>query len=325
MHRTAQTRGRSRTWRAYLGIGLRGAAMGAADVVPGVSGGTIAMISGIYEELIDALAALGPAALDLFRSGFRAFWVRIHGDFLLALVLGIGLSILSLSRLLLWLLATQPILLWSFFFGLVLASAHLIGRRIGGWSWEKILALLLGALVAYGISRSTPLALEPSPLFLFLGGSIAICAMILPGISGSFLLVLLGLYPTVLSAVSELRFSVLLLFGAGALLGLLSFSRVLAWLLHRYHDCTVAALVGVMLGSLHRVWPWKQVLAWTRNHRGEQLPLLTQNRWPWDYSTLPADQLLGTSPDPQLWPALGLAALGIVLIFLLERGNPTRR
>lgn len=311
---------RPRNFRDHFGLVLRGAAMGAADVVPGVSGGTIAMISGIYEELVDSIRAIGPEALRcLMREGFRAFWATINGSFLLALVTGIALSLFSLARFIRHGLETQPILVWAFFFGLVAASALFVGRRIRRWSPGKIAALVLGAGLSYVLTIVAPVAPNTAPWFVFLSGAIAICAMILPGISGSFILVLLGMYPYVLTAVSDLRLTVLVIFAAGAGSGLLAFSRLLSWLLHRYHDLTIAALVGVMLGSLSKVWPWKQVVAWHLDRHGHTVPAVEVNLWPWRYPELPAAELVGHTQDPQWLWALVLALGGFAIIALFER------
>lgn len=303
----------------YAGIFLRGVAMGAADVVPGVSGGTIAIISGIYEELIDSIRSINLSAVRrLFNEGIGGFWTAINGSFLLALVIGIGASIVSLAKLLHQGLETQPILIWSFFFGLVVASAIFVARRISHWTPGKIVALILGAAASYVITVISPAEPNTAHWFVFVSGSIAICAMILPGISGSFILVLLGMYKYVLSAISELRVAVLLAFAAGAATGLLVFSRLLSWLLHRYHDITIAALVGVMIGSLNKVWPWKLVVEWQVDRHGKTVPALESNVWPQSYPELPAADLIGGSNDPQLLLAVVLTISGFLAIAAFE-------
>jgi putative membrane protein len=315
-----------RNLQGYAGVSLRGVAMGAADVVPGVSGGTIAIISGIYEELIDSIKSVNLTALEhLFRDGIGSFWRFVNGNFLLALAIGIGTSIVSLAKLLHHLLETQPVLIWSFFFGLVVASALFVARRIARWTPGKIAALLLGAAGSYLITVLSPAEPNTAHWFVFLAGAIAICAMILPGISGSFILVLLGMYKYVLSAISDFNLAVLLVFAAGAGSGLMAFSRLLSWLLHRYHDLTIAALVGVMIGSLNKVWPWKQVLAWRTDRHGALVPLLESNVWPQRYPQLPAADLLGGSSDPQLLLAVSLAVCGFFTIAVFELATRPRR
>jgi len=295
--------------------------MGAADVVPGVSGGTIAFITGIYEELLDSIRSVDASAVRLLLSlRLAAFWKHINGAFLLVLLSGIGFSILALSRVILYLLAFHSELLWSFFFGLIAASAWVVGRRIGGWSLGVVVSGLLGTALAYYVTVATPAQTPESYWFLFLCGAIAICAMILPGISGSFLLVLLAKYGFILNAVKELRLDVIAVFGAGCLVGILSFSRVLNWALRNHHDTTVALLTGFMVGSLNKVWPWKQTLQTYTDRHGEVKPLVQQNVLPGDYELL-------TGQESFLSYALLLAVAGFLLVLLVDRHNestPTR-
>ena len=241
---------------------LKGLAMGAADVVPGVSGGTIAFISGIYEELLTSISAVNFKSLKTLKSeGVKSFWKAINGNFLISLVVGIGISILSLVKLISWLLENKPILLWSFFFGIVLASILYIGKQITEWKFLTIFLLIVSAFVAYWITTLEPLVSEDtSPIYLFFAGALAICAMILPGISGAFILVLLGAYKPVLEAVHNRDFRIILIVGAGAIIGLLSFSKILKWLFSNYKDLILAILTGFVFGSLNKIWPWKKVL-----------------------------------------------------------------
>ena len=242
----------------YWGIAARGLAMGAADVVPGVSGGTIAFITGIYQELLDSISRIGPVTLKtLFREGIAAAWKQCNGSFLLVLFAGILTSIFSLAKLISFLLAEYPILVWSFFFGLILASTVPIARRVPRWSWHTWLALFAGIAVAILVSEMRPTQITATPLSLFLSGGIAICAMILPGISGSFILLMIGIYPQVIAAVHEFDVLALGWFGLGAVSGLLLFSRLLSWLMHRFPGVTLSFLVGILFGSLKIVWPWK--------------------------------------------------------------------
>ncbi len=291
---------------------LKGMAMGAADVVPGVSGGTIAFITGIYDQLLGALSRIPQAAWLLLQGQFKRAWQLADANFLLILFAGIACSILTFARLITWLLDTQPIALWSFFFGLIVVSCFLVARDVQHWRFSRWLALACGVAFAWWITVAAPVTWGQDPLSLFAAGAIAICAMILPGISGSFILLLMGLYPTVLLAVKQLDFSVLAVFAVGCLFGLLAFAHVLRMALERFRDVTLALLVGVMLGSLNKVWPWKKTLAWRADSHGQQVPFLQENILPWQF----AEQF---QVDAQLMPALVLMLLGIVLVIAIER------
>lgn len=297
---------------AFFMIFLKGAAMGAADVVPGVSGGTIAFISGIYDRLLAAIAActLGKV-IWLFKGRFRETWQAIDGAFLFTLLAGILTSIASLARLISYLLDNHPELIWSFFFGLILVSIFLIVRQIRRWRPLTVGAFALGAVFAYLITVAAPLQLSPTPLMIFVAGAIAICAMILPGISGSFILLLLGLYPAVLGAVKDVNLSLLGLFALGCVTGLLSFSRLLYWLLQHARNITLAFLTGLLVGSLNMVWPWKEVLSWRIDSEGAQVPLLQNNVWPQQYQAI--------TGEPAYWQGgLALMAAAVVLVLVLE-------
>lgn len=288
-------------------------AMGCADVVPGVSGGTVAFISGIYDRLIHALRAMNGQALGmLIRGQFRTAWQRVDGSFLSAVLLGIVTSLFSLARLMMWLLTTYPILTWSFFFGLILISAPLILRNIESWGFKQVLAGLAGVLIAYGITLLTPAQTPTHLAFIFLSGAVAICAMILPGISGAFILLLLGKYEFMMTALTTLNLPVILVFITGCVAGLLSFSHVLSWLLRFHREVTLFLLAGFMLGSLNKVWPWKEVIAYRLNHEGRQVPAF-------DRSILPGTYLETTGQDPQLFLAILFAAFGIFLIIAIEK------
>ncbi|HEX5841464.1 MAG TPA: DUF368 domain-containing protein [Pseudomonas sp.] len=297
--------------KKYFLLYAKGIAMGAADVVPGVSGGTVAFITGIYDELLRSIASIPAAALLLLRGRIVDAWQAANATFLLVLLLGIMTSVLSLARLITYLLVEQPIPVWSFFFGLILISTHLVVREIQRWNWTRVLSFVLGAAFAYWITVAAPLQWGQDPLSLFLAGAIAICAMILPGISGSFLLVLMGLYSFVLGAVKGLDFSVLLIFAGGCLVGLVSFAGVLRWLLVRWRDLTLAFLTGLMIGSLNKIWPWKETLTWRTDSHGQQVPLLQANLWPERFAEL-------SGQDPQLLLAIVLAVSGVVLVLGLE-------
>jgi len=301
-----------RSKKDYLLIGIKGIAMGAADVIPGVSGGTIAFITGIYEELINSIKSIRPGTLSLLLKGrFPDFWKAINGNFLLSLVAGIFISIMSLARLLKFLLETYPVLIWSFFFGLIVASAIYVARTVKKWPPSVILSGIAGIGIAWVITVLTPAEANTTWWFIFLSGSIAICAMILPGISGSFILVLLGMYRFILDAVSNLNIPVILVFLAGAVIGIILFSNVLSWLLKKHHNMTIALLAGFMIGSLNKVWPWKKVVETFTDRHGEVKPLVEANVFPGSYETL-------TGEPSMLVGALILAVAGFVLIFLIE-------
>ncbi|MBX9762906.1 MAG: DUF368 domain-containing protein [Pseudomonadaceae bacterium] len=289
----------------------KGVAMGAADVVPGVSGGTVAFITGIYDELLRSIASV-PAALALFLRGrIVEAWKAANATFLLTLLLGIMTSIMSLARVITYLLVEHPIPVWSFFFGLILVSTHLVVREVQRWNASRVFSLLLGVAFAYWITVASPLQWGHDPLSLFFAGAIAICAMILPGISGSFILVLMGLYGFVLNAVKGLDLAVLLIFASGCLVGLVSFAGILRWLLVRWRDLTLTFLTGLMIGSLNKIWPWKQTLTWRTDSQGEQVPALQSNLWPEQFAQI-------SGQDPQLLWAIGLAVAGILLVMGLE-------
>lgn len=299
--------------------------MGAADVVPGVSGGTIAFISGIYEELLDSIASVNLAAIKTLRTeGFKAAWKHINGNFLVALFLGIFISILSLVKLISWLLENEPIGLWSFFFGLVVASVFFVGRTVSKWSFGPILALIIGTAVAYFITISPTGGGQGAYWYIFLSGMLAICAMILPGISGSFILVLLGSYTTILDAVDERDFTIISLAAAGAVAGLLLFSRILKWMFNKYQDLTIAAMTGFLIGSLNKIWPWRKALGKSVKHPGtpKEEIFITQDMsvLPADYVTTPMDSLdlNFTSADPEIMKAAMLGIAGLLVIGLLE-------
>jgi len=294
----------------YLVITLKGMAMGAADVVPGVSGGTIAFISGIYEELLTSISSIKFSSIKLLKDkGFKVFWKTINGNFLIALVIGIFISILSLAKIISWLLENEPILVWSFFFGLVLASILFIGKQITKWTILSVVLFLIGAVIAYYITTLQPLVSEnSSPLFLFIAGALAICAMILPGISGSFILVLLGAYKPVLDAIHDRDFKLLAILASGAIIGLLSFSKVLKWLFNHYKNLTLAVLTGFILGSLNKIWPWKETLTWRTNSEGIKVPFNEQSISPFSFEG-----------DAQFTMAIVLAIIGFAVILILEQ------
>lgn len=259
--------------RYYLGLMMRGVFMGASDVVPGVSGGTMAFILGIYEELIESLRMLGePRFLKaVFSLRMAQALEMANWKFLLAVGAGIGLAILTLAHSLEWLLINHPVFLWSFFFGLVLASVFVVAKRVKSWTLPRIGALLIGAIGAFMLVGLVPVQTPETWWFLFLSGALAICAMILPGISGAFILVLLGKYEFVLSAVTQRDILSLVIVAIGAAIGLITFAQILGRLFERYHDMTVALLTGLMIGSLRKIWPWKKDVDWLREVDGSYL------------------------------------------------------
>jgi len=298
---------------------LKGMAMGAADVVPGVSGGTIAFISGIYDELLDSLRRLTPAALLLwYREGLVRFWQHINGTFLLVLFGGVLFSIFSLANLVNYALIHHPILVWGFFFGLIVASILYIGRQLPLRSPGVWVALAVGTLIALGISVGKPVQLPDYWWIMFFAGSIAICAMILPGVSGSFLMLLMGVYPVFLQAVSTLNWVILLSFFAGCVTGLLLFSHLLSWLLHHYRPQTLAVLTGFLVGSLNIVWPWKHTLTSFIDRHGNSVPLVQENLLPHSYAVV-------TGNDPQTLWVLLLMVFGVALVLGLEYWSSRNR
>ena len=294
------------------GIFLRGLLMGAADIVPGVSGGTVAFITGIYDQLLDSLRAVDLEFLArLSRFDIAGAWQHINGRFLLALLLGIATSIFSLAQLVSWILEHHSVPLWAFFFGLILASALVLLREVDNWSVPKVLCLLSAGAVAVCIALSPVMSLEMGLAGVFLAGFLAVCAMILPGISGSFILVLLGMYSTTLVALKSLDLVFILVFVIGAGCGLLCFSRLLHWLLQRFHQGTMAVLTGFLFGSLLVVWPWKRVLEWVEGSHGQLKPAQ-------QFPVSPLDYQVYTGQDPQLWFCLSLMIAGFAVVWLIH-------
>ncbi|MFD1095471.1 DUF368 domain-containing protein [Salegentibacter chungangensis] len=296
-----------RNFYDYLKVTLKGMAMGAADVVPGVSGGTIAFISGIYEELITTISSVDFELLKIWKNnGFMAMWRKMNGAFILALLSGILISIFTVMRLTNYLLEEHPILIWSFFFGLVLASIWFVGKQIPKWNFKVVAALLIGAAVAFYIVSLPPLGSNSSNLFMFFAGAIAVCAMILPGISGAFILVLLGAYKHVTQAAHNFDVKTLAIVGVGAVFGLLTFSKVLKWLFNHYSTITLAVLTGFIAGSLNKIWPWKKVLE-TQTYGDKEIVIKEASVLPWNFQD-----------DPQMISAIALMLGGFLLILALE-------
>ena len=307
----------SRTVKEYFGIALRGMGMGAADVVPGVSGGTIAFITGIYEELIETINKFDLNAIKILRKeGVAAAWNHVNGNFIVSLLLGIGISVVSLAKAITYLLENHPIPIWSFFFGLVAASIWFVAKQVKKWAFPPILTFIIGAAIAYYITILPATQGTISYPYYFLSGMVAICAMILPGISGSFILLLMGSYKAVLEAVHERDFAIIATVGAGAIIGLLSFSRLLKWMFHKYHDATIALLSGFLLGSLNKIWPWKETISTMVKKAGtpeEEVVPVEQ------ISILPDQFEQITGDSSQLGLAIGLMIAGAAFIILIEK------
>lgn len=298
-----------RNFKDYLIISLKGIAMGAADVVPGVSGGTIAFISGIYEELLTSISSVNTSLIKkLKEEGFLSVWKEINGNFMSALLAGIFVSVLTLAKIIGNLIETQPIMVWSFFLGLVLASIIYVGKQIESWNFRTFIGLIVGTSIAYYIVHLQPVNSDEVSLgYIFMSGALAICAMILPGISGAFILVILGAYKSILDALEDRDIKVVLTFIVGAVVGILSFSKVLKWLFSKYRNMTLALLTGFIIGSLNKIWPWKHAVTFRINSHGEQVPFNEASVLPWNYNG-----------DPQLLFAIVLVVVGFGLILILE-------
>ena len=291
---------------------FKGVLMGAADIVPGVSGGTIAFITGIYERLLLSLQSILPALFELIKNrSFSAFWKKINGTFLMTLFSGILLSVLMLAKLIIYLLINHPIPLWSFFFGLIVASVSIVGKQISEWNVRLFVSVAAGALIAFFFTQLAPASVEHNYLNAFLSGLIAICAMILPGISGSFILVMLGTYSFILGAIKEFDIIVLAIFASGCLIGLLSIANVLVWAFSHFRNITLALLTGFMIGALTKVWPWKEILTYREDRHGRLLPLLEQNVLPNTYELI-------TGASAQVGMAFVCFVVAIVGVLLLE-------
>lgn len=313
--------------------------MGAADAVPGVSGGTIAFISGIYEELITTISGINLSLLTtLFKNGFVAFWKQLNGNFIVALLLGILISFISFMRLAKYLIEQHPILIWSFFFGLIVASIVFVGKQIESFNFMTVASLILGTVAAYYITTLPSMANNDSSVFIFFAGAIAICAMILPGISGSFILVVLGAYKTLSDALHVFDFKKISIFAAGCIIGLLSFSHVLKWLFRHYKNITLAVLTGFIFGSLNKIWPWKETLTVLKRATGETVPISQVTNYATievfqrqtnDFETFKMVSEKSVMPfhysdinhaiDPQIASAIALMVIGFLTIFILEK------
>ena len=294
--------------RKFIRLYLKGIAMGAADLVPGVSGGTIALITGIYDELLGSSSALHPRlAIGFGKGEWKSSWSALNGNFLAVLAAGIGTSILGLSSLLHHLLENHRTLLYCFFFGLVLASIPFVAKEIKHRNWQAGLTFTLGTAIAFGISSLPVAHAEPTLLYLFGSGALAACAMILPGISGSFILLLLGAYGAVIGAVKNMDLMRIAVIGAGVITGLLLFSKLLKWTLERHYNFIIALLTGFLFGSLRAIWPWKEKLELLHTHSDGRETWSETLAWP-----------AGASIE-SLAPAACCALLGLALVILMNR------
>jgi putative membrane protein len=303
----------ARAGKDYLMLYAKGLSMGAADVIPGVSGGTIAFITGIYDELINSIKSIDFSVVKLvFQFRIAEAWKQVNGSFLICILGGMLTSLLSLSKLMTYLLDQYPIQVWSFFFGLILVSSPLIFRDIKKWNGFTILSGFLGIILAYWITVTSPTETPTNLPFIFFCGALAICAMILPGISGAFILLLIGKYEYMITALINFDLPVILVFATGCFLGLIGFSKFLGWILAHYRFPTLALLAGFMIGSLNKVWPWKEVTVFRMDHLGNQVPAF-------DKSVLPGRFMEVTGNNPLILQAVLFAALGILLVVGIEK------
>ncbi|MFK7933574.1 MAG: DUF368 domain-containing protein [Saprospiraceae bacterium] len=310
-------------------LALKGMAMGIAEVIPGVSGGTIAFITGIYEQLLNSIKAVGPELFTaLKKDGISGAWAALNGNFLLNLMIGMVLGVVFGVLVVTELLESYPVLLWAFFFGLIIASAIYIGKQVDRWNVLTISSLLIGLVVAYGITVAVPTQGNPALWFVFLSGMIAISALILPGISGSFILLLMGMYTIIVPSVKNIltdfntdSFIIVFVFALGALAGLATFSRVLSWTFKNYPNPTLALLTGFMVGSLNKIWPWRIATAWLTDattgefivdKEGVKKVLSEQNLSPFQYAT-------ETGLEPYMILAIVMMIIGFASVFVLER------
>jgi len=309
---------KERSKKQLLGITLRGMAIGAADVVPGVSGGTIAFISGIYEELIHSISSINLKALKILRKeGIKPFWKHINGTFFVALLLGIAISVLTLANLVTYFLNEHPVMVWSFFFGLVLASVYIIIRTIDKWSVFSVISLMVGTAGAAYIATLHVTASGGDLWYIFVSGAIAICAMILPGISGAFILVLMGSYGIVMQGLKELDWLLISVFASGCLVGILSFSHLLKYLFANFKNLLLAFLTGTLIGSLLKVWPWKNNFgdAPVVVHSDGREEWMQVNVWPKDYLNI----VDGANSSANIFYAVLLMIAGFMVIYTLEK------
>ena len=290
--------------------------MGAANVIPGVSGGTIALITGIYERLINAIKSADLKACKLLLARqWKPFWETIDGTFLTALFLGIGVSIVSLAKLLEYLLENHETLTMAFFFGLILISVPLVAKTVKQWGPSALIALVIGTTIAVGIALLAPASENSSFLYLFACGIVAMCSMILPGLSGSFVLIIMGNYALILGAIGSANISILIPLALGCVFGLIAFSHVLSWIFKHFHDQTIALMSGFILGSLAIIWPWKNTLVNTIQ-RDDKPPKEVVTGYQWYLPSL---------TDATTWLALALIVVGAVSLWIMEKTTTGRK
>ncbi len=308
---------------------LKGMAMGMAEVVPGVSGGTIAFITGIYSRLVNAIKRISALPIGIWRKqGFTALWQHIDGWFLVRLAAGMAIGILIGVFGISFLLHNYPTLIWGFFFGLIIGSVIYVGKQIRHWTWLEVLCLLVGALIAYYITVVSPAEGSRHLFFVFISGAIAICALILPGISGSFILLLMGMYTFVLESVKTListqsttALLIVTVFAAGCLVGIMLFSNVLSWTLRKYESPTLALLTGFMVGSLNRIWPWRNPSLYLHDETGSYLEQLPPDAPVDAYHLVSEINVLPAtySGEPRLLGTLACFVLGLALVYAFSR------
>ena len=308
-------------FKKYLLLYVKGLGVGVADSVPGISGGTIAFITGIYEELINSLRSFTPKNLKLFFTfKLKAFWKAVNGNFLLLVALGIFTGLFSLAKIVLDMLDAYPVATWSFFFGLIVISTIMVLRNIREFTMPVFISFGIGAVVAYLITVLS-VAQTPNDLwFIFICGAVACSIMIMPGISGGFVLLLMGKYQYMLDALHGLKIEIIAVFASGAIIGLLTFSHLLSWLLRRFHDLMVALLAGFMFGALNKVWPWKvqenpatgEKWSWNMERfTDHSLNLIESNHLPQTY-----EKMTGLNAD--LYVGLAAATLAIAIFLTIE-------
>lgn len=296
----------------WLTLGLRGCAMGIAELVPGVSGGTIAFVTGIYLELVQSLYRFDRTlAALLLRGRIVAAWQHVNATFLLVLLIGMGVAVVTFSGLVAWLFEHREIELWAFFFGLIIASAVFVGRSVTPWNVDRVAVALVGVLAGAVVSNAGGLPVSENPLVTFAAGAVAICAWILPGVSGSFVLLLLGQYQRVVRAIAELDLVVVASLGVGCVVGLALFTRALTWLLRHFYAGTLAFLCGFMVGALQKLWPWRQTLSYYMDSHGDAIPVVVRPIGPLRYEELYGD-------DPMLLGACLACVAGLALVMVFD-------
>ena len=299
--------------RQHVRTMLVGIAMGAAEIVPGVSGGTIAFVSGVYDRLVASLRQATPMLIaDVVKDGFGSAWRRVDGTFLVVLFGFMGIGILLFANLISYVLEVRPVLLWSFFFGLVLASSWVVGKQVRERNLRTLAMFVVGGSLGLLISGDVvPVALTPTPVTLFLGGAVAVCAWILPGMSGSFILLVLGLYAHVIDAIKRLDVESVSFLALGCAVGLMSFSQVLSRLLADYRGPTLSLLIGFMLGSLKKLWPWRHTTSYQMKSDGASVPVV-------QVAVAPSEYLELTGMPPEIGLAIAMGVVGVVLVLLTD-------